>query len=151
VPPEERSRYLARDLWPFRPVVALRPSPDGARTELAIPLEVPEDARLRSAVAVHPEAWYGHPSSWVRFEVAVEDGGERSVVFERTLRASSQLADRGWFEIDAALGRWAGRRVRLELSTSAENATGATLAHGGFAEPRLVAGGAPGPALAGAR
>src|SRR5262245_7359709 len=151
VPPEERARYLARDLWPFRPVVALRPSPEGERTELAIPLEVPQGARLRRAVSVHPEAWYGHPSSWVRFEVAVDDGAERTVVFERTLRATSELSDRGWFEIDAPLGRWAGRRVRLELSTAAENATGATLAHGGFAEPRLVADGAPAAALAGSR
>jgi hypothetical protein len=151
VPPEERDRYLARDLWPFRPVLALRPSPEGAWTELAIPLDVPDAARLRSAVAVHPEAWYGHPSSWVRFEVAIDDGAERTVVFERTLHATSQHADRGWFEVDAELGRWAGRRVRLELSTAAENATGATLAHGGFADPRLVTDGAPGRALAGAR
>ena len=151
IAPEERPRHLALDLWPFRPVVALRPAPDGARTRLVHTLEVPAGARLRTAVAVHPEAWYGHPSSWVRFEIAVDDGAERTVVFERTLRATSELADRGWFEVDAPLDRWAGRRVRLELSTAAENATGATLAHGGFAEPRLVAGGAPGPALAGGR
>jgi hypothetical protein len=148
--PEERSRVVARDLWPFRPVVALRPAPDGARTRLAVPLDVPEGARLRTSVAVHPEAWYGHPASWVRFEIAVVAGGERTPVFERTLRATSQLADRGWFEVDADLGRWGGRRVELELSTSAENATGATLAHGGFAEPRLLAA-AAGTRLAGAR
>jgi hypothetical protein len=150
VRPEERGGVVARDLWPFRPVVALRPAPDGARTRLAVPLDVPEGAWLRTAVAVHPEAWYGHPASWVRFEIAVVADGERTPVFERTLRATSQLADRGWFEVDADLGRWGGRRVELELSTAAENATGATLAHGGFAEPRLVAA-AAGTRLAGAR
>jgi hypothetical protein len=139
--PEERPEWVARDLWPFRPVLALRPAADGARTCLALPLDVPAGAHLRTAVAVHPEAWYGHPSSWVRFEVAVESEGERSVVFERTLRTTSELADRGWFEVDAPLERWAGRRVRLELSTAAENATGTSLAHGGFAEPRLVVAG----------
>jgi hypothetical protein len=149
IPPEERPAWLARDLWPFRPVVALRPSPGGAATRLALPLEVPPGGRLRTAVAVHPEAWYGHPSSWVRFEVAVRDGGERVLLYERTLHATSRLEDRGWFEVDVPLARFADRQVWLELATAAENATGATLAHGGFAEPRLVAEQGPSePALA---
>ncbi len=136
--PEQRPAWVARDLWPFRPVLALRPAAEGSRTRLSLLLDVPANAHLRSAIAVHPEVWYGHPSSWVRFEVAIESDGERSRVFERTLQATSQLADRGWLEFDVSLERWAGRRVRLELSTSAQNATGSSLLHGGFAEPRLV-------------
>jgi hypothetical protein len=149
--PEERAAWLARELWPFRPVLALRPSPDGERTSLALPLDVPAGARLRTAVAVHPDAWYRHPSSWVRFEIAVESEAERTVVFERTLRTTSRFEDRGWFEVDAPLARWAGRRVTLELSTAAENASGTLLAHGGFAEPELAVDGAAGGDLAGLR
>ena len=149
--PEERADWVARELWPFRPVLALRPAADGARTRLALPLDVPAGARLRTAVAVHPEVWYSHPPSWVRFEVAIEADGERSVVFERTMHPTSQLADRGWLEVDAPLERWAGRRIRLELSTAAQNATGASLAHGGFAEPVLVTAEPAGEDLAQAR
>jgi hypothetical protein len=138
IPPEERPDWVALDLWPFRPVLALRPAGDGARTRLGIPLDVPARARLRSAASVHPEAWFRHPASWVRFEVAIEAEGERTVIWERTLRPTSELADRGWFELDLPLERWAGRRVRLELSTSAQNENGSSLLHGGFAEPRLV-------------
>ena len=142
--PEERADWVARELWPFRPVLALRPAAEGARTRLTFPLDVPAGARLRTAVAVHPEVWYGHPSSWVRFELAIEADGERSVVFERTLHPTSQPEDRGWFEVEAELERWAGRRVRLELSTAAQNATGSSLAHGGFADPLLVSAEAAG-------
>ena len=138
--PEERADWVARELWPFRPVLALRPAAEGARTRLTLPLEVPAGARLRTAVAIHPEVWFGLPPSWVHFELAIEADGERSMVFERTLDPTSQPADRAWFEVEAGLERWAGRRVRLELSTTALNATGASLAHGGFAEPVLVSG-----------
>ncbi len=136
--PEERPDWVALDLWPFRRVLALRPAGDGARTRLDIPLDVPPRAHLRSAVSIHPEAWFRHPASWVRFEVAIEAEGERTVIWERTLQPTSELADRGWFEIDVPLERWAGRRVRLELSTSAQNQSGSSLLHGGFAEPRVV-------------
>jgi hypothetical protein len=138
IAPDERPAWVARDLWPFRPVLALRPAAGGASTHLAIPLDVPPNAHLRSAIAVHPEVWYRHPSSWVRFEVAIEAGGVRTRIFDRTLQTTSELADRGWFELDLPLDRWAGRRVRLELATSAQNGNGASLLHGGFAEPRLV-------------
>lgn len=149
--PDERPDWLSRDLWPFRPVLALRPSADAGRTLLAIPLDVPPGAHLRSAIAVHPDVWYDHPSSWVRFEVAIESEGEHTLLFERTLQTTSQLADRGWFELDLPLARWAGRRVRLELATSAQNANGASLLHGGFAEPRLVIEPPDGDRLAGHR
>jgi hypothetical protein len=136
--PEDRSDWVARDLWPFRPVLALRPAADGTRTFLSVPLEIPAHAHLRSAVAVHPEAWFRHPSSWVHFEIAIEVEGERTVIWERRLHTTSEFADRAWFEIDAPLERWAGRRVRLELSTAAQNASASSLLHAGFAEPRLV-------------
>jgi hypothetical protein len=136
--PEERPDWIARDLWPLRPVLALRPAANGAHTRLSVPLDVPAHAHLRSAVAVHPEVWYGHPASWVHFEVAIEAQGERTLIWERTLHTTSELADRGWFEIDVPLESWAGRRVELELSTAAQNESGSSLLHGGFAEPRLV-------------
>jgi hypothetical protein len=141
IPPEERGAWLAPERWPFRPVLALRPAAGGARTSLTVPLDVPPGARLRSAVAVHPDAWYEHPSSWVRFEIFAEEGEDRSSLFERTLNPTGRVEDRGWTEVDLPLARWAGRRVRLTLATSAERPTGSTLAHGGFAEPELVVDG----------
>jgi hypothetical protein len=149
--PEERRDWIARDLWPFRRVLALRPARDGASTRLSASLDVPAQARLRSAVAIHPEVWFGHPSSWVHFEVAIEAEGERTVIWERTLHPTSEPADRGWFEIDAPLDRWAGQRVELELSTSAQNASASSLLHAGFAEPRLVVTPSGGSGLASQR
>jgi hypothetical protein len=149
--PEERPEWVAQDLWPFRPVLALRPAGDGSRTRLGAPLEVPAQARLRSAVAVHPEAWFRHPTTWVRFEVAIDAQGERTVIWERALHPSSELADRSWIEIDVPLDRWAGRRVEIELSTSAQIASGSSLLHAGFAEPRLVVAPSDGSGLASQR
>jgi hypothetical protein len=138
VPPDERDRFLALDLWPFRPVVALRPSPAGARTVLALPVEVPHGAHLSSAVGVHPAVWYHHPSSRIRFEIHVAGEGFRELAFSRTLNPTQEISDRGWLEVSVPLERWAGRTVTVELSTSAERESGESLEHGGFALPRLV-------------
>jgi hypothetical protein len=99
----ERARFVAAGTWPFRPAVAVRPLAGGRRAVLAVPVDVPRGARLRTAVAVHPGHWVGYPASSVTFAIAAD--GE--VLFSRTLDPQRDVADRRWVEVDVPLERWA--------------------------------------------
>jgi hypothetical protein len=123
--------------WPFRPTLALRPTARGERSVVRLPLDVPRGARLLTAVGVNPQLWYSAPIG-VGFELAVVASERREVVYERRLAPTTQFDDRGWFEVDVPLERWAGRRVELELSTAVDAPEGERLLMAGWAEPRLV-------------
>ena len=140
IAPESRDDFLRRMLWPFRPVIALRPSSGDRRSILDVPVHVPsEGARLLTAVAVHPQRWSSMPTSWVEFRLAIRTAKGLDVLYERRLSPASRIEDRAWFEIDVDLGAWRGQEITLELSTEAENSHGEKLFFGGWADPRLVA------------
>jgi hypothetical protein len=138
IPLRERDEWLAFAHWPFRPTLALRPTADG-RTVLSREVIVPaEGGSLASAVGVHPDAWFQYPPSWTRFGASVLVDGARHELFSRTLDPHQVLADRGWFAVEASLDPWRGRRVTLELETTAALPSGQSLEMGGWALPRLV-------------
>jgi hypothetical protein len=138
IAPDERADYLEHALWPFRPVVALRPTL-GRRTVLSVPVVLPEGARLETAVAIHPSRWDRYPAVQTDFELAIVDGKSRATLYSRTLRPTPEFEDRGWFEVRVPLDAWAGRPVRLEFSTQTDHATGEHLLMGGWEAPRIVA------------
>ncbi|MBW1684338.1 MAG: glycosyltransferase family 39 protein [Deltaproteobacteria bacterium] len=137
IEPVARSAYLAADLWPFRPVLALRPTDQG-RTVLSVAAKLPEGASLRTAVGVHPRRWDRSPAARVHFELVVVDEGLRETVFSRTLQPTSRLEDRGWFEVDVPLAEYGGRSVTLEFSTGTDYEDAEKLLMGGWALPRIV-------------
>ena len=142
--PEARESYLLEDLWPFRPVVSLRPTADGARSVLAVEVEVPEDARLVTAVGVNPREWFVHPSFSTSFALdLVRADGTRESLFARTLKPHTVFEDRGWFDVDVSLADHAGSTVTLEFATSTQLPAGESIWGGGWQRPRLLA--APGP------
>jgi hypothetical protein len=99
---------------------------------------VPEGARLESAVGVHPDAWFHIPTSATTFEVRARDGEKTETLFSRTLDPQRVLEDRGWFDLEVDLSRYAGREITLELTTAASDPSGSSLAMGGWGEPRLL-------------
>jgi len=109
-------------------------APERFRREVVLPLTVPPDARLVTAVGVHPARWVAYPALAVTFRVTVD--GE--TVAERTLDPQRTVADRGWTELDVPLDRFAGRTVELGFSTATERPDAEALEMGGFALPRLV-------------
>jgi hypothetical protein len=139
VPPEARSVYLQEMLWPFRRVLALRASTGGRSTVMSVPLRVPDDgARLRTAVAVHPQWWFKLPPSWVEFRLVLRDeAGDVQPLFAQKLNPTLRLADRGWFDVDVSLDAWAGQAVTVEFINEAERPTGETLWMGGWSIPLL--------------
>jgi hypothetical protein len=129
-----RSRYLAVTTWPFREVLALRPTSGGA-TVLSVPLDVTPGARLLTAVGTHPELWSRFPPTWVQFSITAVVDGERRGLFQLRLDPHQVLEDRGWFEVDVALDEYTGRQIELEFATTTALRHGQSLLMAGFAVP----------------
>jgi len=155
IPLERRGELVQTALWPFRPVVALRPLTGGRRTVMTIPLDVPAGGRLQTAVGVHPKRWFKYPPARVAFELWAVDAGERSLLATRTINPQGTPLDRRWFEIDVPLDAYAGRHIDLEFEVGTNRTHAEILEMGGWAIPRLVttsdAPAAPGPRRSGSR
>jgi hypothetical protein len=155
IPPERRDQLLETALWPFRPVVALRPLTGGRRSVMTIPLDIPARSRLRTAVGVHPNRWFKQPPATVIFEIWAVDQGERSLLATRTISPQGTHLDRRWFEIDVPLDTYAGRRIDLEFKVGTNRIRSEIFEMGGWAIPRLVtsedAPAASGPRPSGSR
>jgi hypothetical protein len=134
----KRAERVTREIWPFRPVLALRPREAPQRAVLQTPIRPRSGERLETAIGVHPDRWVHLPPAWARFAVRVVEQGQVEELFSRTLDPNRAATDRGWFPVSIDLSAYAGREVMLELVTLAENASGEVLAMGGFAWPRLV-------------
>jgi hypothetical protein len=137
IPPEKRDELLETALWPFRPVVALRPLTGGRRSVMTIPADVPTGSRLQTAVGVHPKRWFKYPPARVTFQIWAVDGGERTLLRTRTINPQGDHRDRHWFEIDVPLDAHAGRRIDLEFTTETNRTDAEIFEMGGWAIPRL--------------
>jgi hypothetical protein len=138
VPDERRNEVLVLGMWPFRPAAALRPLTGGRRSVMSIPLEVPPRGRLETAVAVHPDRWFKFPPARVTFEIWAIGEGERSLLATRTINPQGDHSDRRWFEIAVPLDAWAGKRIKIELTTATNRSHAELPEMGGWAIPRLV-------------
>jgi hypothetical protein len=138
IPREARASYVRLELWPFRRVVALRPSCGTRRSVLAVPVEVPAGSRLRTAIGFDARYWVHYPPSAVTYSIRAVADGERIGLFERRLDPHVEPGDRGWTDVDLDLGRFGGRRVDLEFATRCESPISRDAAMGGFEIPRLV-------------
>lgn len=138
IPKWARASYVHLALWPFRPVVALRPSCGRRRSVLAVPVDVPAGSRLHTAIGFEARHWYHYPPSAVRYSIRAVANGERVGLFERRLDPHAEPGDRGWIDVDLDLERFGGRRIDLEFATQCESAVSRNVAMGGFEIPRLV-------------
>ena len=139
VPPEVRSVYLEERAWPFRRVMALRPSSAGRKTVLSVPLEIPEEgARLETAIAVHPQWWSRIPPTWIEFDLSLRAGDQVVDLHRQRLKPSARFEDRAWFDLDVDLSAWAGQSVVLEFANQSESAHGETRWMAGWEMPRLL-------------
>jgi hypothetical protein len=138
IAPGERSRFARRERWPFRRVLAQRPSLGDARTLLSLPLTASATTVLHTAVGVHPEKWFDLPAYEVRFDLEAVSEGHRELLYTRTLDPHVDFGHRRWFDVEIPLGDYAGRPLRLEFSTSTDREGGQELTMGGWGEPRIV-------------
>jgi hypothetical protein len=138
IPKRAHASYVRLVLWPFRPVVALRPSCGSRRSVLAVPVDVPAGSRLHTAIGFDARHWYHYPPAAVTYSIRAVTNGERVGLFERRLDPHAEPSDRGWTDVDLDLERFGGRRIDLEFATQCESAISRNAAMGGFEIPRLV-------------
>ena len=139
VSPDVREVYLKEMLWPFRRVIALRPSSGGRESVFSVPVDVPkEGARLRTAIGVHPQWWSRLPSTWVEFGLRLRVGDEVVPLHRQRLEPSRLFEDRGWFDLDIDLGEWSGQEVRVEFLTKSESPRGDSVWMAGWEQPKVV-------------
>ena len=110
-----------------------------APTDLAFSLRVPEAGRLRFAYALARESRPGDSAAF-RVSVALEDGAPEEV-FLAELAIDPEGRTWHWHEAELDLGRFAGREVRLTLST---RAPATSRGYALWAHPTLEAPRAPG-------
>jgi Dolichyl-phosphate-mannose-protein mannosyltransferase len=140
-PARQRDAFLRREVWPFRRVWALRPTPRGTLASLRLDA-LPPGTHLRTAVGVHPKLWFRYPPTRIDYWIAVEADGRQQIAFSRTLNPHLVLEDRGWFDVDVDLSAWSGRPLEIRLGTRLEGSVlpaEEAFLMGGWAEPRLTA------------
>jgi len=81
-------------------------------------LTVPAHARLRTSLALDPDAW-DRSGDGVVFLVRAVHGGATTALLTRTVDPRHVPADRQWIPIDVDLSRFAGQSIALELVTEA--------------------------------
>lgn len=141
LPRERRAELVRTALWPFRPVVALRPLSGERRSMLSVPVDVPASGgMLETAVGVHPEHWFRFPPADVRFELAVRGHDGEQTLFERTLDPHRHPEQRGWVDVQVPLDAYAGQRVDLILRAATSSPLGEVFHMGGWELPRLLPG-----------
>ncbi|MCP4661893.1 MAG: sulfatase-like hydrolase/transferase [bacterium] len=119
-------------------------APPGA--SIARELELPAPSELRLAIGLQQDR--GPP---VTFRVAVqEQGGEPQELFSRRLDPEDDSQRRRWFDVALNLERFAGRKVRILLETSAAEPVNLLRGFPVWAQPEVVArapGASPPPNL----
>jgi hypothetical protein len=138
VPKQARASYVRLELWPFRRVVALRPSCGSRRSVLVVPVDVPARSRLRTAIGFDAQRWVHYPPAALTYSIRAVANGERIGLFERRLDPHVEPRDRGWSDVLLDLERFAGQRIDLEFATQCESPISRDPAMGGFEIPRLV-------------
>lgn len=87
-------------------------------TRISFPLVVPRNGRFEADVGILPEAWR-MGGDGVTFRVGLSAGAEYQTLFTIYIDPKHDEHDRQWQPVTIDLSRWAGREVKLILSTDA--------------------------------
>jgi hypothetical protein len=96
-----------------RKAIAITPT---IGTRLTWKVTVPDDAWLRLAIAIHPDAWE-QEGDGVKFLVGVSDGRGFEELFTQHVHPFVRKGDRKWIPVMLDLSAYAGEEVELKLNT----------------------------------
>ena len=92
-----------------------------APTKVTWKMHIPDDAWLRVALAMKPEAW-DKEGNGVVFHVAVSDGRTYDELFSQHVDPFTNKGDRRWIPVNVDLSAYAGEEVQVVFFTnSSEN------------------------------
>lgn len=106
-------------------------------SDIAYSLTLPAGAVLHTALALRPAAWTAEQGDGVRFEIWVEDQGERHAVFSRYLDPKRNPAHRRWEPVSVDLAAFAGRPIVLTFATTGGPAGNVDFDWAGFSDPTI--------------
>jgi hypothetical protein len=133
------SRFVRRERWPFREVLAVQPLACGPSLTITVPARIPEGSRLRTAVGTHANHWCAEPAPQVTFIIQARVEGQVRPLYSRTLDPLRRPKDRGWFEVDLSLDGLAHQDLELEFVTQCRGEGGDLRPWGGWEEPLILA------------
>ncbi len=107
-------------------------------SSIAFPsVRIGHNAKLIFAVGIKEVVWQQLKSN-VRFIVSVESDGRRKVIFKKTLNPRRLESDRAWIRNEIDLSKFAGRSVRLVLTTKVGWRRSTEYAWAAWANPQIV-------------
>jgi len=98
--------------------IAIQPT---VGTRITYKIRVPEDAWLKVAVGLKPEAWTA-PGDGVLFRVLVSDGRTSDPLFSQHVNPSANAGDRRWIPVYVDLSAFSGEEVSLMFLTNSSPA-----------------------------
>ncbi len=108
-------------------------------SDVGYSLTLPQNAVLHTALALRPATWTPERGDGVRFEIRVEDGGERHTVLSRYLDPKHNPAERRWEPVRVDLSAFAGRAIVLIFATTGGPAGNIDFDWAGFSNPTIEA------------
>ena len=93
------------------------PPGDGNSSRIIWNVRVPDDAWLRVALGMKPEAW-DKEGDGVLFRVGVSDGRTYDELFTQHVNAFANPAERRWIPVMVDLAPYAGEEVQLIFNTN---------------------------------
>lgn len=118
-----------------RQVLFVHPSAAGSAT-LVYPVRIEPRTMFRADMALAPEAWQAEGDG-VTFSVYVEDDAGIHLLYSRYLDPKHHQQDMRWTPVRINLDRFAGKLVRLILTTGAGPAGDSRYDWAGWGAPRL--------------
>lgn len=106
-------------------------------SDVGYSLTLPARAVLHTALALRPAAWIPGRGDGVRFEIWVEDGGQRRTVLSRYLDPKNNPGDRRWEPVSVDLSAFADRSIVLTFATTGGPADNLDSDWAGFSDPMI--------------
>lgn len=116
-----------------RPVLFAHPI-----SEISYTLHVPANARFVFAPVLAPELWQPGKGDGVQFDLYIDDGRARQVVFSKYIDSKNVPDDRRWREHELDFSSWAGQTVTLTFATGCGPNNNCDYDWAGWGEPRIV-------------
>lgn len=78
---------------------------------------IPENAKLKFGIALHPAVWDPEKGDGVVFEIYISDDDSEELVFSKYIDPKKNLEERKWNDFEIDLSEYAGKNVTIVLST----------------------------------
>ena len=80
-------------------------------------VKIPENAKLKFSIALHPQVWNPNKGDGVVFEVFIEHNGEKEKIFSKYIDPKNNPEERKWNDFEIDLSKYSGKNVTIIFST----------------------------------